>query len=172
MKLKPGHRYWKENEIVTSVFDNNNFPTYRYLLGCTWDKSLETVTFILLNPSVADNEICDPTLNRCVNFSKSWGYGGMKIVNIFALISTNPQGLSNHPNPVGEENNDYILKAINDSNRVILGWGEKYGSINNRDQMVKTLLVDYKLDCIKKTKNGKHPRHPLYLKGDLLPIPF
>ena len=172
MKLKPGHRLWKQNEIVTSVFDDKENPTYRYLLECTWDDSLESVTFIMLNPSVANDEICDPTLNRCVNFSIAWGYGGIKIVNLFALISTDPQKLKLHHDPVGIENNNYILKAIKNSSQIILGWGEKYGSINNRDQIIKTLLVDFAPDCIKKTKNELHPRHPLFLKGDLKPIPF
>lgn len=172
MTLKPGHRYWTPSESVKVVFANEQHNKYRYLLECNWNTELEKVTFILLNPSIADYEICDPTLNRCVQFSKSWGFGGMNIVNLFALISTNPDVLIEHDNPVGDENDQYIINAVKNSSQVIYGWGEKHGSIRNRDSIVKELLNKYNPHCIKKTKNGLHPRHPLFLKKDLRPIPF
>ena len=172
MKLKPGHRYWTENERVKVIFSNEKNSKYRYLLECNWNDELDKVTFIMINPSVADFEICDPTLNRCVRFSKSWGFGGMKIVNLFALVSTDPRELLAHENPVGEENDHYILEAIKNSSQIILSWGESYGSLNNRAAVVKDLLSNYQLYCIKKTKNGRHPRHPLFLKADLQPILF
>lgn len=172
MKLKPGHRYWTENESVKVIFANEKNRKYRYLLECNWDNELDKVTFIMVNPSTADMEICDPTLNRCVEFSKSWGFGGMKIVNLFALISTDPEALLEHKYPIGDENDKYIIEAISGSSKIILSWGEKYGSINNRDAEIKELLSNYPLYCIKKTKNERHPRHPLYLKADLQPILF
>ncbi|MGK7951453.1 MAG: DUF1643 domain-containing protein [Xenococcaceae cyanobacterium] len=48
---------------------------YRYLLWREWNSQSKTVSFIMLNPSRADAEINDPTITRCINFAKSWGYG-------------------------------------------------------------------------------------------------
>lgn len=48
---------------------------YRYLLGRKWDENLQQVTFLMLNPSTADHEQDDPTLRKCINFAKFWGYG-------------------------------------------------------------------------------------------------
>ena len=118
MKLASGCRYWKPNEIVNVVFDKSE--EYRYLLEVEWENSSKAVTFVMLNPSYADSNICDLTLNRCINFSKLWGYGKMNIVNLFGLRSSNPQRLYNHNSPIGPENDKYILKAAKESNLVIL----------------------------------------------------
>jgi hypothetical protein len=126
----------------------------------------------MLNPSVADLTVCDPTLNRCVNFSKSWGYGGMNIVNLYAFIATDPEELFKCDDPVGLENDKYIIQSVRESEKVIFAWGEKHKKLLNRSNTVSKLLKDLQPYCIKKTKNGLHPRHPLYLKGDLKPIAF
>ena len=46
---------------------------YRYSLWRIWDKEKPIFTFIGLNPSTADHIQDDPTINRCINFAKSWG---------------------------------------------------------------------------------------------------
>ena len=51
---------------------------YRYLLWRTWDASLPHALWILLNPSMADERIDDPTLRRCKAFSASWRFGGLR----------------------------------------------------------------------------------------------
>ncbi|WP_163528832.1 DUF1643 domain-containing protein [Halobacillus ihumii] len=168
--MKSGYRYWREEEQVKAIFDRT--MNYRYLLECVFDDSKDRIMFVMLNPSTADSDICDTTLNRCVNFTKSWGYGGMYIVNLFALVSKSPEILLTHRDPVGVENDRYILEAAEKSKTIILAWGEKFTSIRNRKVEVLQMLQGYNLHCIKKTKNGKHPRHPLFLKKDLTPIPF
>lgn len=58
---------------------------YRYVLTRTWDETLPNIMFVGLNPSTADETTDDPTIRRCINFAKSWGYGGY-IWLIFLLI--------------------------------------------------------------------------------------
>ena len=41
---------------------------FRYMLGRSWDDSLDTILFILLNPSVADSKKDDPTIKRLISF--------------------------------------------------------------------------------------------------------
>ncbi|MDO6658111.1 DUF1643 domain-containing protein [Anaerobacillus sp. 1_MG-2023] len=170
MISKPGCRYWTNQEKVSAEFDPSG--TYRYQLTCSWNKEKGSVTFIMLNPSYADLKVCDRTLNRCVDFTKSWGYGGMKIVNLFALISTDPNLLKSHSSPVGENNNDYILGAVEQSDLLVFAWGEKHCTIQNRSSETIELLRNFNPKCIKKTISGNHPRHPLYLKKELEPIPY
>ncbi|MFD2924758.1 DUF1643 domain-containing protein [Halobacillus naozhouensis] len=167
-----GDRYWREDEQVHVIFDETS--NYRYLLECTFgeSKAKANITFVMLNPSTADADICDSTLNRCVNYTKRWGYGGMYIVNLFALVSKSPEILLTHKDPIGVDTDRYIREAAKKSKTIVLAWGEKYTSIRNRKVEVLQMLQKYNLHCIKKTKNGKHPRHPLYLKKDLTPIPY
>ncbi|UOQ45520.1 DUF1643 domain-containing protein [Halobacillus salinarum] len=171
MNKRPAPKYlWQEHERVEAVFDPTK--TYRYLLSCMWEKEADPVTFVMLNPSVADENYCDPTLKRCLNFAKSWGYGSMKIVNLFALVSTEPEALSSHQDPTGPENDAYIIEASRKSPLIIYAWGTKYGSLNGRSDRVQHLLSSYPHYCIKKSSNGRHPCHPLFLPKKLRPVPF
>ncbi|OBQ31952.1 MAG: hypothetical protein AN485_22785, partial [Anabaena sp. MDT14b] len=64
---------------------------YRYLLGRKWDENLPQVTFIMLNPSTADDKKLDYTLIRCIDFAQSWKkYGSLELVNLFAYRATYP----------------------------------------------------------------------------------
>ena len=45
--------------------------TYRYALWRVWDESLDSILFIGLNPSTADESHNDPTISRCINFAKN-----------------------------------------------------------------------------------------------------
>lgn len=58
---------------------------YRYLLWRTWDMTRPRLLWVLLNPSTADDQTDDPTLRRCIRFSRDWQYGGLEIVNLFAF---------------------------------------------------------------------------------------
>lgn len=169
--LKPGHRYWKEDELVEVIFDNDNNPKYRYVLECIWKPNTKLVTFVMLNPSVADYEICDPTLNRCVGFAQKWGFGGMTILNLFAYITPNPDELLVVNDPVGEKNDEIIDIIISVSDEIVFAWGADYGHLFGRDQFIIDKLKEYLPKCIAKSKKG-HPRHPLYLKKGLELIVF
>ncbi|MDG5470531.1 DUF1643 domain-containing protein [Jeotgalibacillus sp. ET6] len=166
------NRPWKNDELVEVFFDTEDTSKrkYRYLLKCTWNDQSNRVTFVMLNPSVADLDTCDPTLDRCSMYARSWGYGGFSVVNLFALIAKNPEDLKLEADPIGPENDSFIIQSIEESDKVIFAWGEKDCKILNRNKQIITMLKDYQPYCIKKTKHGNHPRHPLYLKSELTPI--
>ncbi|MEH2205049.1 MAG: DUF1643 domain-containing protein [Nostoc sp.] len=139
---------------------------YRYLLGRRWDANLPQVTFVMLNPSKADDNQDDPTLNKCIKFAHHWDYGSLEVVNLFAYITPKPRELRQVDDPVGSENNSYIKSATERANLIILAWGSsKYPKKNcDRDKEVLSLISDKKtLHCLKLTKKG-YPNHPLYLK--------
>jgi hypothetical protein len=144
---------------------------YRYLLGRKWDENLQQVTFLMLNPSTADHEQDDPTLRKCINFAKFWGYGSLEVVNLFAYRATNPRELRQVNEPVGRKNNYYLELAIKKTHLIILAWGTK-GSFQKRDKEVLNLISDKQpLYCLGLTKYG-YPRHPLYVRNDTEKIFF
>jgi hypothetical protein len=63
---------------------------YRYELRRVWDAQLGLACWVMLNPSTADANEDDPTIRRCVNFARTWGYGGIVVRNLFALRATDP----------------------------------------------------------------------------------
>jgi hypothetical protein len=49
------------------------------------------VVWIGLNPSIADEQQLDPTLRRILGFTKQLGLQRFVMLNLFALVSTDPQ---------------------------------------------------------------------------------
>lgn len=138
---------------------------YRYELHRFWSDEM-ALMWIMLNPSTADHLQDDPTIRRCISLSRREGAGGIVVCNLFALRSPNPTALLKAEDPIGPENDSYILEFAKSSNKIICAWGAN-GGLLKRNQAVMKLLKDEesKLYCLGTTKQG-HPRHPLYLKCD------
>lgn len=138
---------------------------FRYTLGRKWsDKPM--CMFIGLNPSTADETKDDPTVRRCIGYAKDWGYGGLLMTNIFGYRSTDPRALLALDDPVGEENDGYLLRCYEQADVAIAAWGV-HGSLRGRNLTVRKLLSP--LHYLRLTKDG-HPNHPLYLPKALKPI--
>lgn len=150
-----------------ALFGPNN--TYRYLLRRDWDVDRPTVAFIMLNPSTADGYTDDPTIRRCLDYAKKWGYGSLVVGNLFALRSTDPMQLYDHPDPIGPENDEQLQQICEMAEKVIAAWGAK-GSLHERGREVAAML-DVDLLALDTTKSG-HPNHPLYQPKGIEPEPF
>jgi hypothetical protein len=154
---------------ATAVFDRPHHPRYRYLLTRIWDPAQPIACWIMLNPSTADHATNDATLTRVVKFTADAGCGGLAIVNLFALRSTDPRALRDHPDPVGPHNDSFIRQAVkNATGPVIAAWGAQ-GTLHGRADTVNALLTSTSTgrNCYGTTSDtsGHQPRHPLYLRG-------
>ena len=138
---------------------------YRYALWRIWDLSRPFLMFIGLNPSTADETKDDPTIIRCINFAKSWNYGGMYVTNLFAYRSSSTKKMMIFRNPIGVENDKWIKKLSQKSSIIIAAWGND-GKHLNRSRTIEKKIPNLK--CIKKNKSGQ-PSHPLYLSSNLKP---
>ncbi len=160
---------------------------YRYRLNRTINKSRKEIIFIGLNPSTADEEDNDSTLIRVLNFSKSWGYGSLVVINLFARISTSPKLLKSSSNPIGPFNNFELKTNIkgwsqNEFCDLWLGWGVN-GSFMKRDRNILKEIKKYsenRMESFPKAQmpialgltKGGHPRHPLYMANSSYFRPF
>lgn len=165
--------------------------TYRYELARIWNPSVRPVLFIGMNPSTADAENDDNTIRRCVRFARDWGYGGLLMGNLFAYRATDPKalpGIDATPvvSAVGEmgsgfddwghrwsENvNDTHLRAMSGrAGLTVAAWGAikmPYGW-EGRVEHVRSKLGQ--MHALAFTKGG-HPRHPLYVKASVCPVPM
>ena len=150
--------------IKSAVLSKNRL--YRYALTRVWRSDLPTVMFIGLNPSIADENIDDPTLLRCIGFADSWGYGGVVMANLFAYRATLPAEMKKAKNPIGRGNNQWLQKLAGQSEIVIAAWGNDGGYLT-RSQQVRKLIPG--LHYLRLNKSGE-PAHPLYLPASLSPV--
>ena len=140
--------------------------TYRYALWRSWDEHKPYAMIIGLNPSTADEVEDDPTLIRCINFAKSWGYGGVCMTNLFAYRATDPNDMKAAADPVGASNNRWLTRLAKEAGIVVAAWGND-GSYLNRASQIKNKISN--LYCLKMNKSGE-PAHPLYLRAELKPV--
>jgi len=136
---------------------------YRYLLERELDGK-KHICFIMLNPSIANEKIDDPTIRRVIDFGIKFNAKKIWIVNLFAFVTSDPSYLLNTNDPIGKNNDKYIEKYSRLADIIILGWGNK-GKFLGRDKEVlkKLKKFKHKVFALKILKNGS-PSHPLYLK--------
>lgn len=153
---------------------------YRYRLERrleTWKPGDRSVLFILMNPSTADTRSDDPTVRRCWNFARSWGYGRMLLCNVMAYRATHPKMLLalGDPTPCGMEalgadNTRAVLVAAKEADEIICAWGAVNRRLRAYADRVECSLraIGWPLFALALTKEGE-PAHPLYLPRDLTP---
>lgn len=142
---------------------------YRYRLDRRWADG-PRVTWIMLNPSTADAQTDDPTIRRCIDFSRRWDFGEMTVVNLYSWRATRPDALSDAQDPVGPRTNRVLRKAIAGADALIVAWGNVPTEFHHRaDEVRETLPAG--VSCLGLTTLG-HPRHPLYVPASVSPQRF
>lgn len=150
---------------------------YRWSLSYKISNSKKEIIFIGLNPSLSDSVYLDNTTKKIIKICRNYNYGKLKLLNLFALISSNPKKLFTHRKPIGYLNNKFIYKNLkhwseNKNCHLWLGWGNK-GTFLNRNKKVSKIIMKFysiKKDHFEKPlgplfikKTMKHnPIHPLY----------
>lgn len=144
---------------------------YRYALWRVWNPSRPRLLFIMLNPSIANEVVDDPTQRRCRRYTREWGYGGYMAGNIFAYVSTEPKKLKIVGDPIGPENDSYLKRMHADCALTVAAWG-RWGNLKGRGRAVLKMLQETKSVMSLGTNGDGTPKHPLYLKADLKPRPI
>lgn len=155
--------------------------TYRYQLKRRWDDG-KCVAWLMLNPSTADALQDDATIRKCMGFSKRWGYGRMIVVNLFALRSTDPRALVRNTDPVGIDNDYWIIRSLKDGAReCICAWGcQQHLTTPKLRGRIRGVMELFGKDgvcgfppamCLGYRKDGA-PRHPLILAYETPREPF
>ena len=158
---------------VARTADLSPCGVYRYRLTRHWDSSLPRVRWVMVNPSTADASVDDPTIRRCMAFSRAWGCGSLVVVNLYAYRATDPDDLIRQfkagVDVVGPDNDAAIVDACG-TGLTVAAWGAQHWA-QQRAKRVLTLLrlAGARLHRIGVTKDGM-PRHPLYVRGDAVPV--
>lgn len=133
---------------------------FRYLLARIWGPE-PRVLFIGLNPSMADAEQDDPTVNWWREFAKKHGYGGLVAANLFAFRTSNPKEFKDSGFLVGDENDYFIVEAAKRCGLIIACWGNSGGrQAAERGHHIELLLEPQDIWFFEANTDGS-PRHPL-----------
>lgn len=166
---------------MTDIHDMNRSAVispcglYRYNLGRKWAEG-PSVTFVMINPSIADASIDDPTIRRCIGFAKREGCGSINVVNLCAFRATDPRDMLRAKDPIGPDNEYFVMSAVYNSKITIAAWGTNAAAVIR----VRPKVLDV-VDIVRAGKNvvslgaltkGGYPRHPLYVSGDAPLVSF
>ena len=162
-----GRSFVQTNLLGFSSAVFSDCQKYRYRLDRVWDESLPPLAFGMLNPSTADHEQNDATIERCERRAKATGFGRLIVWNLFAFRATNPTALKRETDPVGPDNDYFIRDALietrDNRGKIIVGWGTRGTMLNRHSEILKMahrLTID--LYCLGVTTTGQ-PKHPLYI---------
>lgn len=145
-------------EVENNGAEFSECGKYRYKLWRIWDDELPKAMCIGLNPSTANANKNDATINNLIRILTKLGYGGFYMMNLFAWISSKPEDLLTCADALGE--NESKLKEVEAlCNDVIVCWG----NFKQAEKRIKEVLPNYpNAKCFGKNKNGT-PFHPLAL---------
>lgn len=144
---------------------------FRWWLQRRWSDG-PLVCFVMLNPSVADGLIDDPTIRRCIGFAQAWGFGGLSVRNLYPFRATKPRYLKLAMKTIdvaGGERGANELRAARSADLVIAAWGANATDEGQRRGIALTHPAP--LWCLGKTQDGR-PLHPLMQPSHLEPVPF
>lgn len=136
--------------------------TFRYLLWRIWDPSLPIMGVVMVNPSTADAEADDRTIDKVIQIATHNQCGGIWVGNLGALRSTDPSALATAPDPIGPENDRYLQELLGRAALILCAWGANANLLPGRVDAVKALMraAGVKPWMLKRTQGG-HPTHPL-----------
>jgi hypothetical protein len=143
---------------------------YRWCLSRTWDGAKPKLVVIGCNPSYANAERDDPTMWVVMKFAFAWGYGGVKMLNVYPLITPVMQPLNawirGESGPTAEprrRNTEAVARELADLSMVIAAWGnlvkpsEAIAFIGGVEMLLQRPV---QLHCFGTTNTGA-PKHPM-----------
>lgn len=141
---------------------------FRFKLWRIWDETKPSVMFIGLNPSTANEDRDDPTIRRVRAMARSWGYGGVFMMNLFPFVTPYPRELEANSSRCLLINEVHLRSIGRVCKEVIFAWGNFDIAATRVDRMVE-MFPNAK--ALMLNKNGS-PRHPLYVPTSVVPVPY
>jgi hypothetical protein len=175
----PEPKPWQRFTECSAVLSEDRL--HRHILRRGWHDDWIDVVVIGVNPSVADEEHPDPTVQAMSEILNHNGVGRMRIVNLFDYITPYPEELARRGFPHRDKGDEWIRMGVAEAGYVVFAWGaladskwslEQRAVAKKRAAEVVTLvtgLIAERVEecrkplCFTHTKNGQ-PGHPLYLK--------
>jgi hypothetical protein len=145
---------------------------YRPLLWRCWDRSLPTLGFCCLNPSMAGADREDQSSRKFSGFATQLGFGSYITSNLYDFIATDPKFLKKQGYPTSEANDAAIRLVARLSAQVICAWGAEARGLARPAAVLQLLRAEGATPMALKLTDDGIPRHPLYLPYSCTPVPL
>lgn len=162
--------YNYNSKVVDYLASEDRFESSRYYIKTKGEKS---IICIGLNPSTADMERSDLTINRIEEFAKQNGYDSIIMLNLYPLRESNPSKLPIAKDPIIYAKNIAKIKEViaeSTDKKVLIATGE---DILERTYFLDAIdkLIEFgdehnvKWYCVGTTAAGlpKHPSRARYI---------
>tara|TARA_A200000113_G_C8580439_1_gene262459 strand:+ start:62 stop:529 length:468 start_codon:yes stop_codon:yes gene_type:complete len=143
-----------ENNILRNARFSND-KKHRYKLSRHWDLNKPQILYIMLNPSIGNESIDDPTIKRLLSFTRKFDYGGFFVGNLYTYITPNPKTLDTSIG-LTNKNLNILHNLVSKVDKVVYAWGNSIEEPNEFKKFISGPM------CFGKNLNGT-PSHPLYL---------
>ena len=166
----------KMNIRCEAVFSEDGL--HRYVWKRVWDKNKPLAAVVMLNPCQADTIITDTTTSLVVNnVARLEKFGGVVVLNLFSLLTSKLNFRWNSDEDLNTaENDEYIVKAAEECEIVILAWGkagDTHQRIAARAERVVAMLGRFKDKLMFITDGVRVGLHPLTpsIRGKWMLVP-
>lgn len=143
----------KNNILRNARFSNDK--KHRYKLSRHWDLNKPQILYIMLNPSIGNESIDDPTIKRLLSFTRKFDYGGFFVGNLYTYITPNPKTLDTSIG-LTNKNLNILSNLVSKVDKVVYAWGNSIEEPNEFKKFISGPM------CFGKNLDGT-PSHPLYL---------
>lgn len=129
-----------------------------------------------VNPSKAGAKTNDHTMTKIIGFGARLGWARIAMVNKFSLVATDVNALRDAADPVGPQNDRYILEAFAEADLIIPAWGPLSKLPPRlrgrwRDVAAMAQRTGKPVKCWGVAGDGQ-PRHPLMLSYETPLVPW
>ncbi len=164
--------------IIGAVLSDDR--EHRYWLWRIWSRDLPLLVVAMFNPSTADERKDDPTVQRLCQWARRWGYGGVLIVNLHSIRSSDPNRVRwmAPGKSWGDAQHHALAHALDIAERqgtpVLAAWGDLASDDDVRPFAEAAAGLDF--ICLGTNASGR-PKHPMArgkarIPDDQEPLPY
>lgn len=160
-RLKAKGEMTQKYPVLSScaVFSKNR--KYRYFLSRELKGGKDAVMFLMLNPSLANEERNDNTVSWCIDFAGTLEFHWLYVTNLSPRCDIKSPDLK-YAGPeskkVWKKNLSWIRNVARKSDLIVAAYGND-GALEGRAERVLKVLKSYDIYCLQENATG-YPRHP------------
>lgn len=163
------YKYKDYVHVCKMELDKNKDCRFLIVYNLDGGNKSEKALIIMKNPSKANFDISDQTINNVLEYMHEFRYSKVYIMNLIPIYGTNSKDVKDdlfQKTDILKKNDSLICEISRKVSKIFVAWGGKSSFnkeyYNSRIISVKKCLKDKTLYCYSINKVDKQPTHPGY----------